>query len=251
MKNFILLLALIIGSTGFCQDINKKDAQGRKQGVWKKPHEGVQQYKYVGQFKDDKPVGKFVYFRTSGTVEAILQFQDNGSVAYSQMYHESGYMMARGKYVNQKKDSTWVYYDDRGIVSYQEDYKNGLLDGQKVIYYEPKDGEYKVKEYSYWKEGVQHGEYKKYHPNKNVAEEGVYTDGNFDGTIKLYHPNGRIKSLQPYQFAVKHGFWIFYNEKGVREGYVLYWEGKKLKGQAKLDKEAELKANGTAPPFVP
>ena len=242
---------LLFAVPSIAQDINKKDAQGRRQGVWKKVHEGVQQFKYVGTFKDDKPIGKFVYYRKSGTIEAVIIFHPNGKTAYSRMYHDSGYMMARGKYESQKKDSTWVYYDDRGIVSYQEDYKAGLLDGQQVIYYEPTNGEYRVKEYSYWKNGVQDGEYKKYHPNKNVAEEGVYSDGNINGTVKMFHPNGRTKSLQPYKFAVKHGFWIFYNEKGVREGYVLYWEGVKLKGQAKLDREAKLKAQGKAPSFVP
>lgn len=253
MKALLTTLFGLFLLAGFAQPekYNQVDSQGRKQGPWRKAYEGIQVYRYVGQFKDDKPIGKFVYYHESGNVEAVIQFWGDGKTSYTQMYHESGYMMCRGKYLNQERDSTWVYYDDRGIVSYQEDYKKGLLDGQKVIYYEPVNGQYRVMEYSYWKAGVQHGEYKKYHPNTNVSEEGTYVDGNKEGTVKCYHPNGRLMRLERYRYAVKHGFWVFNDEKGQMIGYQLYWEGVLLKGDAKKKKEEELKAKGEAPAFVP
>src|SRR5688572_17555325 len=121
MRILILLIAACSSLISIGQ-VNQVDANGKKQGVWKKAYENNAVYRYVGQFKDDKPYGKFVYYYESGDVEAVINFSDDGSVGYSKMYHESGYMMARGKYVNQQKDSTWVYFDDRGIISYQENY---------------------------------------------------------------------------------------------------------------------------------
>lgn len=238
---YTLLLSAFLAVTAFGQ-INQKDAQGRKQGVWKKPYATSTAFQYVGQFKDDKPVGRFTYFYESGKTKAIMDFWDDGETSYAKMYHESGYLMARGKYINQQKDSTWVQYDDRGIISYQEDYKLGKLHGQRVVFYEPQNGQYKVMEYSYWKDGLQHGEYKKYHPNSKVAEEGKYVDGNKHGEIKHYHPNGKIAMIERYKYAVKHGYQIVYDKTGKQTGYKLYWEGVELKGEALKKKAAELKA---------
>lgn len=243
MKTGILTLILFFTASLTFGQINQKDAQGRKQGVWKKPHENSASFQYVGQFKDDKPYGEFTYYYPSGKTKAIMNFSDNGRVSYAKMYHETGYLMAAGKYIDQQKDSTWVQYDDRGIISYKETYKMGKLHGQRVVFYEPMNGKYRVMEYSYWKDGIRHGEYKKYHPNSRLAEEGRYVDGNKDGEVKHYHPNGKIALIERYKFAVKHGYQIVYDENGKQIGYKLYWEGKELKGEALKKKAAELKAN--------
>ena len=76
-----------------------------------------------------------------------------------------------------------------------------------------------------------------------VAEEGNYVDGNKDGEIRHYHPNGKVSLVEHYQFAVKHGYQIAFDEKGIQLGYKLYWEGRELKGAEKDAKAAELKAN--------
>lgn len=241
MRPYLFLLFLSISALGFTQ-INKTDANGKKQGEWRKAYEGNTVYRWVGQFKDDKPIGKFVYYYQSGDVEAVIMFWPDGKTGYSQMYHESGYLMAKGKYINQQKDSTWIYFDDRGIVSSQEDYKNGKLHGLQVVYYEPVNGKYLVASYTTWKDGLRHGDFKKYHPNMQLESEGTYVDGNLHGTVKYYYANGKYMRIERYQYAVKHGYWIFYNDKGVQEGYKLYWEGVQLKGEALAKKEAELKA---------
>lgn len=241
MKTLLLVVTSFFTAYSFCQ-INQVDANGKKQGTWKKAYENNAVYRYVGQFKDDKPYGKFVYYYESGNVEAVIEFSDDGSIAYSKMYHESGYMMARGKYVNQQKDSTWVYFDDRGVISYQESYVSGKLDGLKIIYYEPVDGQYIIARYYTYKDGILHGEFKTYHPNLKIESEGSYENGNLHGTVKHYYPNGNTLRIERYQYAVKHGYWIFYDEKGVQVGYKLYWEGVQLKGDALAKKEAELKS---------
>lgn len=237
-----ILLAFTFISIGAFAQVNQKDAKGRKQGIWKKPYETSKAFVYVGQFKDDRPIGTFTYYYESGKTKVIMDFWKDGKTSYSRMYHESGYLMARGKYLNKEKDSTWVQYDDRGIISYQEDYKKGKLDGQRVVFYEPSNGKYKVMQYSYWRAGAQHGEYKKYHPNSKLSEEGKYIDGNKHGDIKHYHPNGKISMIERYKYAVKHGYQIVYDKTGKQSSYKLYWEGFELKGPGLKRKEAELKA---------
>ena len=224
------------------EKINQKDSQGRKQGTWKKAYEDAKAFKYVGQFKDDKPIGKFIYYRKNGSVEAVIIFSENGKVGRSTMYHNSGYVMAKGKYINQQKDSIWLYFDDRGYISYQEKYANGKQNGQSVYYYQPRDGKLPVARYEYYKNGVLDGEFKEYHENMNLKTEGNYKDGNLHGMVKHYHGNGKLKKIARYKYAVRHGFWIFYDESGKKVGDKLYWEGKLLKGEAREKKVAEMKA---------
>ena len=240
MKSLLILITLFFTiSTHAQSDINQTDAQGRKQGVWKKPYKGSRVFRFVGQFKDDVPYGKFVYYYETGEVEAVVNFSNNGKVTRSKMYHRSGYMMAQGKYVDQKKDSVWVYYDDRGLISYQEEYEDGKLDGQKVYFYQPRDGKLYVAKYEYYKDGLKHGEFKEYHPNTKLKAEGQYKDGNLDGRITYYYDDGKIKKVLYYKYAVPHGLWAFYDEKGQIIGTKMYWEGKLLEGSAAEEKKKQ------------
>jgi antitoxin component YwqK of YwqJK toxin-antitoxin module len=241
MLKYIFTFLLIAPLFLFGQ-INQKDSQGRKQGVWKKPYPQNTVFQYVGQFKDDKPVGEWSYYYPSGNLKVLLKYTDKGVTSYAQMFHESGFLMAKGKYVNQQKDSTWITFDDRGYVSAQETYKLGVLHGERIIYFQPEGNTYPVAEYANYKNGILHGEYKKFHPNKKLALEGTYVDGNKNGVFKHYHYNGKIALIERYKYTVKHGYQIAFTEDGVQEGYKLYWEGVELKGEALKKKEAELKA---------
>ena len=240
IRHILFMFTMLFFAPVFSQ-VNQVDANGLKQGEWRKMTDDGTALKYIGQFKDDKPYGKFVYYYPTGEVQAVIEFSSDGSVGYSKMYHESGYMMARGKYLDNLKDSTWVYFDDRGIVSYQEDYKNGKLDGTKIIYYEPVNGQYLVARYYSYREGLLHGEFKTYHPNTNLESEGSYDNDKLNGTVKRYHSNGKLMQIERYNYGVKHGYWIFYDEEGKQVGYKLYWEGVELKGAALTKKEEELR----------
>ena len=238
MKSILTFLLILTCSIAFTQ--NKKDSQGRKQGVWKKPYKDVQIYKYIGQFKDDKPVGEFTYYYKSGNVESKITFLNAGTIAYNKMYHESsGSLMAQGKYVKEQKDSLWLYYDNVGNLKSQETFVKGKLEGQSVTYYEPQGDKYVVAKYEYYKNGIKDGQFKSYHPNTKLKSEGVYKDGNRNGMVKNFYPTGQIKSIERYRFAVKHGWYVFYGKDGRQVGKELFWEGNKLKDGLEKDKRTE------------
>ena len=69
MKN--LLFFLLIAVQGISQNVI--DANGKKQGQWSKLHPGTKVYQYKGQFKDDKPVGTFMYYYQSSKLKAIVK----------------------------------------------------------------------------------------------------------------------------------------------------------------------------------
>lgn len=243
MKTLLSIILVFAVSVSYGQ-INKKDDQDRKQGPWQKSYPGSTTLQWKGQFKDDKPYGKFIFYYEYGGIRVIMNYRKDGKTSDAKMYHETGYMMAKGKYVNKEKDSLWVYYHDKGIVSYQEEYKQGKLHGQQVIYYRPKDdGKYKVAEYYNWKDGKLHGDYKKYHPTTRLAEEGKWENGKRVGKVTKYWENGQKQNVYNYKNGVKHHYQFSYGQDGKRVGYTLWWEGKELTGKEKEAKEAELKAN--------
>ena len=96
MKALFLGFILVCG-VGFSQ--NKTDAQGRKQGPWRKYQPGDKILIYTGQFKDDIPVGEFRYYYPSGKVKSIVQHESK-RVSYSWFYNESEVLILEGKFVD-------------------------------------------------------------------------------------------------------------------------------------------------------
>lgn len=246
MKIFTFFSLLLVFSFAQAQQGgNKVDAQGKKQGEWKKFYENSSSIRYVGTFKDDKPVGKFYYYYESGQIQSVMIHRKDGS-SYCEMYHQTGNLMAKGVYIDEERDSTWYFFDDRGTLSYQESYKNGKLHGQQVVYYEPVNGEYRVMESTYWRNGLKHGEHKEYFPNTRLRCESNYVDGNLNGARKYYYTSGKLERIERYKYATRHGIWNYYGEDGKQLGLIIYWEGKLLEGEAKEKKLQELKEKGTS-----
>src|SRR5688572_22691299 len=109
-------------------DINKTDKAGKKQGVWKKK-DAAGKMLYEGQFIDDKPSDTFTYYYPSGEVKAINHFSDKGRIARAQLFHLNGKKMAEGKYVVEKKDSVWKFYNEEGVLIAEENYVFDKKDG--------------------------------------------------------------------------------------------------------------------------
>ncbi|MDC3253192.1 hypothetical protein OAU25_02965, partial [Crocinitomicaceae bacterium] len=138
MKCSLFFFLILFGFGAFSQ-INEVDSQGRKQGKWEKIYEGTRVYTYRGQFKDDLPVGKFVYFYKSQKVKAVINHnvvETGRSVAFY-YYEDGGKPMSYGIYRNMKKDSVWSNFTPSGRLSSTETFENGKLHGLKTIYFIP------------------------------------------------------------------------------------------------------------------
>ena len=258
MKNilsiFMILLAFNLASQPGNEGEkpqNKTDEKGRKQGLWMKRHPDNTVPQYKGRFKDDKPQGRFYFYYPSGKTKAVVDYENNGKLARSVMFHETGEIMGKGKYVNEKKDSVWTYYDRKGLISMKEPYKEGELHGEKIVYYTPnkRTGEDRIAEITNFKNGVAHGEWKQYFTNGTVKAEGVFVDGNYDGTFTYYHPNGKKSSVKRYKNAVLHGWQRVFDENGKKLDEKLYLYNKELKGKEKEEflekhKQQQLKKSG-------
>lgn len=244
MNKFLILFILLTFSLGgYSQPTsgdgekkkaeNKTDAQGRKQGLWAKRYPNNTVPQYVGEFKNDKPQGRFFFYYESGKVRAVIDYKNNGASAKAVMFHETGEIMGQGNYVNEKKDSVWTYYDIKGLISMRESYDNGELHGDKIVYYTPdkRTGKERIAEITQFKNGTPHGAWKQYFDTGQLKAEGNFVDGNYDGAVTYYHPNGNKSKIRRYKNAVYHGWQRVFDENGKKIDEKFYINNKQLKGK--------------------
>jgi len=225
MKKVLFLIILFVVSMAVPaqelvnKNINKVDAQGRKQGHWKAYDvNGI--LKFEGEFVDSKPVGTFKYYYADGKVKAVSEMYEQGTRSRTQVFHNNGRLMAKGNYLNKKKDSAWVYYSDYdGVLLSSEFYQGGLLEGI-VINYFPQGG---VAEEILYKDGLKNGEWKRYFTDGKLKLKAKYIDDKLEGLMLVYHQKGFPEVSGMYKNNFKDGMWMYFNEQGIvtkKERYI-------------------------------
>ena len=205
--------------------LNQKDAQGRKQGPWERTWAESKQLRYKGQFKDDKPVGTFTYFSTTGKVESIVDNYATGGAAHGRHYHPNGKVMAEGRYVGEAKDSTWNYYDNQGRLRSTERWVKGKRTGEQVMYLA--DGT--VVERFNFKDDKKHGLCQEFHENGKLKSTSEFVNGLPEGTQTFYYPSGK-KEIEGRNLEGMHdGAWTYYHEDGSVQIELLYSRGEFIK----------------------
>jgi antitoxin component YwqK of YwqJK toxin-antitoxin module len=220
MKYVLLFLPLLLSLSLLAQTT---DANGKKQGYWKKKDEKTNRLAYEGEFKDDKPVGTFKYYYPNDSVRAIMTFKQNGKVAYARLFHQTtGKRMGEGKYIQELKDSVWTYYDESGKLLSKDNYVNGKKHGMSYVYLP--DG--RLAEERNYKTDLQHGPFKQYLDGKRLRGQGNYVNGQLDGKATYYYPNGVEVAAGFYKNGAKIGPWIYREENGKIKEKELFIDGK-------------------------
>lgn len=211
MKIRLFFLSFIIAFTAIAQNEapNTKDASGKKQGHWIKYDDNHKKL-YDGNFINDVPVGKFIYYYDTGTPWAITTFMKNGTVAYTSHYGAGGKITGKGKYINQKKDSLWKFYNEDSIVISEENYVNGVKNGSAKVFYPTGQ----VAEEKNWKMGKLNGPCKKYFDSGQLKYEAIFVNDKVEGKATYYYPSGKIDGQGVYKNDLKEGVWNYYLENG-------------------------------------
>ncbi len=193
------------------QDVNQVDDLNRKQGKWVKTYPNGT-IRYEGQFYNDKPYGIFKYFYDDAKPKAVTVFSNDGIVAHTKTYFETGQIMAEGKFINRLKDSTWLYYSDvdSSLVA-SEEYKKGVLNGKSISYY-PKT--LQPAQIVIYKNGVKEGDFKKFFSDGKLMTKGIYKNDTLEGEFILYYDNGKTELKGWYKAGMETGKWQYYDESG-------------------------------------
>lgn len=212
MKRIVfLLLAFLMALPAVCQDVNRTDAKGRRQGVWMDFYPNGQK-RYEGQFKNDKCKGMFRYFDQQGNLQATNEFDKSGERCLNKTYAPNGRLMATGYYVNQKKEGEWKYFDkDSGQLLLTEENREGKVHGWSRLY-NPITG--KLAEETQYSDGQPEGECHKFSDTGIMQMECRYHYGVLDGPCKTYYPNTALKEEGQYTNGKKSGTWKTYNQDG-------------------------------------
>lgn len=234
----------------FSQD-NQVDKQGRKQGKWMKYFANSESIRYTGQFKDDRPFGKFTYYFPSGEVRSIIGHDTNSNRSEAFFYYKDKTLAEYGIYRGEKKDSIWVHYTPEGDLSYRQAYKDDKANGEKIIYYKSEvsgdPNKHLVLRKVNFKDGLLEGPFIEYFPDSVVKAKGQYKDGVLDGVIMRYNPNGTKMMLERWKGRERQGWWVTYDNSGKEEGRKYFLHGQPLEGKALDAYMKELKEKGINP----
>lgn len=232
MKN-VWILWLFFIQTSIAQ-VNQVDAKGMKQGLWHKNYPDSKVYIYEGNFKDDKPVGNFIYRYESGVLKAVIDNKPNSNQSTVKLYFENEALMADGFYRNQKKDSIWMNYNERGELVSLESYKNDKLNGKKINYYlmdQLETGELHILSVTNYRDDIRDGAFKEYYPNGKMKMSGNYVNGLRTGDWLEYYSTGKEMSRVRYKADFLHGWSYFYDKNGAQVSKNLWRKGDKLEGK--------------------
>lgn len=217
-----LLLALFLPVVA---QTNVTDAQGRKQGEWVVTYPNSKAIRYKGQFKDDKPYGKFRYYFGNGNPMSVMEFDESGKTSKAILYHESGNIMSEGKFVGRDKSGTWKYYGEDGKLKSEENFEKGKKEGLAKVFFD--DG--KVAETVQYENDVKVGDWVTYYDNGQIREEARYVAGKMEGTYTKYFKDGKVLATGSYTAGLKSGGWKYYLDNGNLEAQELWKAGKMVK----------------------
>lgn len=213
MKQFLLLFTIaftfILSTNGQSDTLNQENDQGEKIGYWIKTDTDGNKI-YEGTFANDKPIGKLVRYYPSGTVQAIMNFQNDQVTSYTQLFLENGDLAGEGIFVNNRKNGDWKYYLNDSILLNTESYQNGVKHGKSISYYENKQ----VSEIINWNLGQKDGEWIKYYTNGAKKMETKYKNNILQGKFTSYTISGSIDVTGYYVNDKMHGIWKYTDDKG-------------------------------------
>ena len=231
---FIILFSISILFTNsfFGQEYNQINTKDQRVGKWRGLHENGK-LKYIGQFENGIPTDTFIYYFATGRIQTLL-IHKSLSDAYATMFYDTGELMAKGKYVNRKRDSTWLTYGAENLVVEKGNYINGLKEGIWHTFYQ--DGNVSG-EINYVKD-LKEGAYILYFIDGDVKEKSTFEKGKLNGLSILYDTNGKkiLKGL--YKNGNRDKSWVYYKENQEVEKVLLYENGK-LTNPEELEKILE------------
>ncbi|PIF05262.1 MAG: hypothetical protein CSA36_07625 [Draconibacterium sp.] len=217
-----LYLILVMAPLFVGAQINQTDANGLRQGLWKKQQPNGRLL-YEGHFKDGKPVGEWKRYHPGGQIKAIINYQSDSDTANVQLFDENGRKAAEGTFLNKKKTGFWRYYSGTRIIS-DEQYLNGEKNGTAHTYYN--SGE--ILEATDWKNGKKEGNYRIYYKNGKPFMKYKNQDNKRNGLFLTYYPNGKTELEAAYKNGLRNGNWIYFKENGDKWYTLIYNNGELL-----------------------
>lgn len=237
MLAFFMLSCIAWGQTNTAQGdtvFNQTDKQGLKQGFWKGYYQNGK-IKYIGFFKDNKPVGTLKRYFEDGTLKAIMIYDPTGTKARTKLYYQGSTIAAEGNYVNSIKDSIWNYYSFyEKTLSNKENYVHGKKNGFSISYYSTGK---KAEEVEY-KNDIKDGKWRQYYEDGTDKLIAGFIQGKREGDFLFFYPNKSLEWKGFYKNDKKSGVWQHFTPDAKPEAQIEFVDGI-AKNAEELDKKEQ------------
>lgn len=221
----MLLLFLGLATVLSAQDINQLDEKGERHGLWKKNFEKTDQPKYEGKFDHGQEIGTFKFYKLvegKSKLSATREFLPDSDNINVKFFSSKGKLISEGMMKDKIYIGKWVYYQNKskGILMTENYNDKGILEGEKLVYYE--NG--KVAEKAIYVNGNIDGTSLWYSEKGIVLKEFTYKDGELHGIAKYYDSDGKMLAEGSYRNDKKYGTWKYYENGEFKEekDYTIY-----------------------------
>lgn len=160
-------------------DVNKKDAEGRKQGKWivfgkDRPTAGYPAEGKIeeGPYKDDRKEGVWIKYHNDGATPKLKgEYHNNRPSGSYTKFYPDGKVREQGTFSRNKFTGTLKRYHENGTLEYEANYDETGKEEGVVKYYYP-NGQLEF-EYSS-KDGIPVGKATRYYENGDIREQIEY-----------------------------------------------------------------------------
>ena len=207
-------------------DYNKKDAKGKRDGLWVQQWKDTRNMLYQGQYDHGKPSGVWQRYYPDGTLAATMNHVQDTTVVDAVFFHPDGETKAsEGRFVKKRKDGNWRIWNESGKLVSDENYKDSLLDGTCKYFF---DGGQLLKIETY-SNGRTEGPFTEYYENGKKKAEGTYSAGEKNGAFKQWFDSGIVDCEGKYYKGVQDGTWYYNYPDGKLKLALLYKRGKETR----------------------
>ena len=185
--------------------------------TWTSYHENGK-IKGLENFANGKKEGEWIYYFDNGQIESKGVFEKDKRVGLVETFFKSGKPAATQNYCNGKPCGLWEEYYESGQKKFVKEYKDTTLylidlwdnrgrqlvsggSGSLTANYD--NGI--IRAMGSYKDGLQDGVWRFFHPNGELDYEATYESGNLNGYYSSYFANHAIKSEGNFTNNKKNG----------------------------------------------
>lgn len=180
-------------TTGEIQEESTQTPDGFQQTLYQPDGQIEAKGTYVGDLR----VGEWVLWR-DGATETVVYVNGLEEGAASRRYLDGS--VESGQYVAGQKEKTWLRQSSNGVP---------IL---RVT----------------WKAGIRNGSFEQFHPNGQMATEGVYLTGRKEGLWNSWFSNGQKKSQGTFVCDRETGEWRTWHTNGILASRGVFEAGQRV-----------------------
>lgn len=241
----------------------KKNLHVCKDGYWEFYHENGQ-LESKGSFQNGWAIGKWEEYSSNGQLIKISNFKDNIANGEWKYWYPNGQLMKIVMHTDSSALLMQAYdmdgnqkvidgegefiepYPGDSLESFFGTYRNGILNGRYVKYFEngkiEEEGQYKNGKaegewthyyfyYDKWlirnyRNGEAHGYFYNFYINGDTTQIRFFVDGLEHGITKhMDEHTGAITLIEPWNMGERHGIRKFFNSEGVQTSADYFYNG--------------------------